>query len=66
MNASNNTERNAEPPTTDKPPEMPAEDWRNAGLTLLMLLAQAYYKILESAIGVPCGAVDLELNHSYL
>lgn len=45
---------------------MPAEDWRNTGLNLLMLLAQAYYKLLESAIGVPCGAVDLDLNHSYL
>lgn len=54
------------PPSTDKVPDMPAEDWRNAGLNLLMLLAQAYYKLLESAIGVPCGAVDLELNHSYL
>jgi hypothetical protein len=56
----------APPPPTDKVPDMPAEDWRNAGLHLLMLLAQAYYKLLESAIGVPCGAVDLDLNHSYL
>jgi hypothetical protein len=45
---------------------MSAEDRRNSGLNLLLLLAQAYYKLLESAICVPCGAVDLDLNHSYL
>ena len=56
----------ASPPPTDKVPDMPAEDWRNAGLHLLMLLAQAYYKLLESAIGVPCAAVDMDMNHSYL
>ena len=56
----------APPLTADKLPEMPAEDWRNAGLTLLMLLAQAYYKLLESAVGGYCAALDLDLNHSYL
>jgi hypothetical protein len=40
-------EGKASPPPTDKVPEMPPEEWRNAGLNLLMLLAQAYYKLLE-------------------
>ena len=56
----------APPPPIDKMPDMPAGDWRNTGLNLLMLLAQACCKLLESAIGVPCGAVDMDLNHSYL
>lgn len=47
-------------------PEMSAEDLRNAGLTLLMSLAQAYYKLLESAVGGYCAALDLDLNHAYL
>lgn len=48
--------------------EMPAEDRRISGLTLLMLLAQGYYKMLESAISMAswCSALDLELNQSYL
>jgi hypothetical protein len=47
---------------------MPEEDRRNAMLGLLMLLAQAYYRMLESAIGMAStvSALDLELNHSYL
>jgi hypothetical protein len=49
-------------------PTMSPEDARNSGLSVLMLLAQAYYKMLESAVGMAawCSAVDLELNHSYL
>src|SRR5690606_23140233 len=56
--------------TTLKPGdlEMPVEDRRVSGLILLMLLAQAYYKMLESVISMAswCSALDVELNHSYL
>lgn len=45
---------------------MPEEDRRVSGLALLMLLAQAYYKMLECATSAACGVVDMELNHSYL
>ena len=54
------------PLPADKLPEMTAEEWRNAGLTLLMQLAQVYYALLETGCGGPCGAVDLELNQSYI
>jgi pyrimidine deaminase RibD-like protein len=49
-------------------PQMPEEDRLNSALNLLFLLAQAYYKILESAVGMAtwCCALDLELNESYL
>ena len=48
--------------------EMPVEDRRNSGLILLMLLAQAYYKMLECTVSMAswCTAMDLELNESYL
>jgi len=47
--------------------QIPKEEWRIAGHTALMILAQAYYKILESAIsGAMCTSLDLELNQSYL
>jgi hypothetical protein len=48
--------------------QMPAEDLRVSGLVLLMLLAQAYYKMLECTISTAswCSALDLELNQSYL
>ena len=46
--------------------EVPAEDCRVSALNLLVLLAQAYYKLLESVIGAPCGALDLNVNNSYL
>jgi hypothetical protein len=56
--------------TTMKPGdlEMPVEDRRVSGLILLMLLAQAYYKMLESVISMAswCSALDVELNQSYL
>jgi TIR domain len=49
-------------------PQMSEEDRLNSALNLLFLLAQAYYKILECAIGMAtwCSALDLELNESYL
>lgn len=55
-------------PSTTQVAEMPAEDRRNSGLILLMLLAQAYYKMLECAISNAswCTALDMELNQSYL
>ena len=57
-------------PTASEPgnrPEMPPEDWRNASLNLLMMLAQTYYRLLESAISLATWFVvlDLELNESY-
>jgi hypothetical protein len=56
--------------TTLKPEEMriPVEDRRVSGLILLLLLAQAYYKMLECVISMAswCTALDLELNHYYL
>lgn len=53
---------------TDDLPSMSAEEKRNSGLILLMLLAQAYYKMLESSISMAswCSALDIELNESYL
>ncbi len=55
------------PPPTDDLPEMSAEDRRNSGLIVLMLLAQAYYTMLESAISMASwvAARDLELNECY-
>jgi hypothetical protein len=47
---------------------MSSEDRLNSALNLLFLLAQAYYKILESVVSSAnwfC-ALDLELNESYL
>lgn len=52
---------------TPEEKQMPAEDRRVSGPLLLMMLAQAYYKMLESTISMAswCGALDLELNQSY-
>jgi hypothetical protein len=52
----------------DPLPEMPTEERRNSGLILLILLAQAYYKILECTLSMVdwCTGIDMELNHSYL
>lgn len=49
-------------------PPMSEEDDRNSGLLLLMMLAQAYYKMLESSVSMASWltALDMELNHSYL
>jgi pyrimidine deaminase RibD-like protein len=49
-------------------PPMCEEDSLNSSVNLLFLLAQAYYKILECALGMAtwCNALDLELNESYL
>ena len=48
--------------------QMPVEDRRISGLVLLILLAQAYYQMLESTISMAnwCTVLDLELNQSYL
>jgi class 3 adenylate cyclase len=67
----NGTDDSGSAPTnapTDELPEMPAEDRRNSGLILLMLLAQAYYKMLECTISMAswCASLDLQLNESYL
>ena len=49
-------------------PEITSEETRNAGLILLMLFAQAYYKLIECTLSFAswCAALDLELNESYL
>lgn len=49
-------------------PPMSEEDDRNSGLLLLMMLAQAYYKMLESSVSMASWftVLDMELNHSYL
>jgi len=51
-----------------KMPEMPPEERQNVFPILLMLLAQAYYKMLESAVSMAdwVTQLDLELNASYL
>ncbi len=51
-----------------KIPEMPVGERQNAFPILLMLLAQAYYKMLESAVSMAdwVAQLDLELNSSYL
>jgi hypothetical protein len=68
---SNRANRALDPSCTIKPDDldpMPPEDRRNSALILLMLLAQAYYKLLESSISMATWftMLDLELNHSYL
>lgn len=61
------SDANAESRTLpDKAVEMTDEEGANAGMNLLMLLAQAYYKMLECTIGGGCHAMDLTLNQSYL
>ncbi|MGH9489830.1 MAG: toll/interleukin-1 receptor domain-containing protein [Terriglobales bacterium] len=68
-------ERQREEPSRGEPEkpkpdltQMSAEDRTNSALNLLFLLAQAYHKILECAIGTAewCTALDPELNESYL
>ncbi len=46
-------------------PTMAPEDQRNGGLNLLLLLAQAYYALLEKTVSSSCHSFDLELNDSY-
>lgn len=53
-------------PTPEQLPDIPPEDWQNAGLIVLLLLTQAYYKLLESAVRNSCAAMDLDLNGRYL
>jgi hypothetical protein len=48
--------------------EVPEEDCRNASYILLMLFAQAYYKMLEETTSISewLTQMDMELNHSYI
>ncbi|HKU73983.1 MAG TPA: hypothetical protein VJR02_08700 [Pyrinomonadaceae bacterium] len=57
----------AQATTEDELSTMPPEDQRNSGLIVLMLVAQAYYKLLESSISMAswCTALDVELNDAY-
>lgn len=54
--------------TADGYTQMPEGDRRNSGLIVLMLFAQAYYKMLESVVSMAdwVSAIDLELNASYI
>ena len=54
------------PSTSEQQPTIPAEDMKNALLIVFLLLAQAYYKLLESAVRNSCAAMDLDLNGQYL
>lgn len=45
---------------------MTDEEGANAAMNLLMLLAQAYYRMLECIIGGYCHVMDMNLNQSYL
>lgn len=64
---SDETETAQDNDPTEHLPVMSLEDRRNSGSILLMLLAQAYYKMLESSISLAswCSALDIELNQSY-
>ncbi len=59
---------NKDSPTTDDISDIPPEERRNSDLYLLMLLAQAYYKMLECTVSMAswCTMLDLELNGYYL
>lgn len=62
-----NAEKHDLPPAgTDM--DMPPAERENAALHLLLLLSQAYYKILESTVATASWgcALDMELNDSYL
>lgn len=57
-------------PTTNQSEALPhisEEDKRNSGLNLLMMLAQAYYRMLELTISLApfVTRLDLQLNESY-
>lgn len=51
----------------DETTGMTNEERKNSGLILLLMLAQAYYKMLECSVSISdwCTALDLELNESY-
>ncbi len=55
------------PPSSDQTTKISSEDSLSSGLILLLLLAQAYYKMLECSTSISswCTAMDLELNESY-
>jgi hypothetical protein len=64
------SDKNVSDPKDSPPhdlPEMRPEERKVSGLTLLLLLSQAYYKMLESTISMAswCAALDLDLNESY-
>lgn len=68
------SEMHAAKDSTDEPlvtlgelPLMSVDDRKNSGLLLLMLLAQAYYTLLESTMSMAswCTVLDIELNQSY-
>lgn len=61
-------EFNKDYPVIDEIREIPPEERRNSELTLLFLLAQAYYKMLECTVSMAtwCTELDLELNGYYL
>jgi TIR domain len=63
-----NSSSNMKPRQENGQLQMSPEESRNAGLNLLMLLAQTYYKMLESTIAISSwfSVLDLELNQSYL
>jgi hypothetical protein len=55
-------------PAGSESPSMSTDERADAYRLLLLLLAQAYYKMLECTVPMAdwCSAVDLELNHHYL
>lgn len=57
---------NTPKPSGDGLPPLSAADLRTSGLNLLLLTAQAYYKMLESVLRSPAQALDLDLNQHYL
>lgn len=54
------------PTASDDVVVMPAADWFNVRLHVLMMSAQLYHHLLASVTGVHCHVVDLDLNQNYL
>jgi len=61
----NQSSENPVPPSNNAS-EISQGETLNAGLNLILLFSQAYYKMLESCIGCSCHALDLNLNEYYL
>jgi hypothetical protein len=64
-------EQSASARDAESPPELPEmspDDRKNSGLGVLLLVAQAYYKLLESVVSMASwiATLDLNLNQSYL
>jgi hypothetical protein len=55
-------------PLKDAAQNMAPDQWRAAGLGLLMMLAQTYYEMLQCTISMAswCTSLDMELNQYYL